>query len=255
MGRKRQSRELAVAMNGHAVGRLVRASQGLLRFRYDPAWLAQPGAVPISLSMPLSPDTYSGDVVWNYFDNLLPDSGEIRARLQSVLGAESVRPFDLLERIGRDCVGALQLYPDGETPPEVREITADRVGDARIAERLRSYRSRPLGMTREEQFRISIAGAQEKTALLWHGGAWHEPRGATPTTHILKPPAQEDLEAFDINEHFCLKLARELGLEVAASTVQTFAGPRAFTLVSASVGPLRLNEGPGVEFRVLCWII
>ena len=38
------------------------------------------------------------------------------------------------------------------------------------------------------RFRISLAGAQEKTALLRHGEQWLRPRGATPTTHILKLP-------------------------------------------------------------------
>jgi serine/threonine-protein kinase HipA len=61
-----------------------------------------------------------------------------------------------------------------------------------------------------------------------HGGLLGA--GSTPSTHILKPPAQEDLEAFDINEHFCSRLARELGLEVAASTVQTFAGEQALVV-------------------------
>jgi serine/threonine-protein kinase HipA len=66
--------------------------------------------------------------------------------------------------------------------------------------------------------------------LLHDGERWGIPSGSTPSTHILKPPAQENLEAFDINEHLCLNLARELGLEVAASTVQTFAGERALVV-------------------------
>jgi serine/threonine protein kinase HipA of HipAB toxin-antitoxin module len=37
-------------------------------------------------------------------------------------------------------------------------------------------------------FRISIAGAQEKTALLRWKGKWYLPHGATPTTHIIKLP-------------------------------------------------------------------
>lgn len=49
------------------------------------------------------------DVVGYYFDNLLPDSQGIRERIQARFGTRSVGTFDLLEAIGRDCVGAIQL--------------------------------------------------------------------------------------------------------------------------------------------------
>ena len=42
--------------------------------------------------------------------------------------------------------------------------------------------------TGDHEFRISLAGAQEKTALLMHDGQWQRPIGATPTTHIFKLP-------------------------------------------------------------------
>jgi serine/threonine-protein kinase HipA len=62
-----------------------------------------------------------------------------------------------------------------------------------------------------------------------------------PTTHILKPPAQQDLEGFHINEHLCLRLAKELGLAVAESRVQSFAGRDA--LVVARYDRLRIGAG------------
>jgi serine/threonine-protein kinase HipA len=66
--------------------------------------------------------------------------------------------------------------------------------------------------------------------LLHDGERWGIPSGPTPTTHILKPPAQRDLDGFDINEHFCLKLAKELGLTVAESTLRSFAGQEALVV-------------------------
>lgn len=56
--------------------------------------------------MPLRSDPYHGDVAYNFFDNLLPDNEEIRSRIQSRFQAETNRPFDLLSKIGGDCVGA-----------------------------------------------------------------------------------------------------------------------------------------------------
>lgn len=70
-------------MNGTVVGRLERTEQGVLQYTYDQAWLTQAKARPVSLSMPLIEQTYSGDVVYNFFDNLLPDNQQIRARIQA----------------------------------------------------------------------------------------------------------------------------------------------------------------------------
>lgn len=45
----------------------------------------------------------------------------------------------------------------------------------------RNLASAPLGLDEEDVFRISIAGAQEKTALLRHEGVWSRPLGLAPT--------------------------------------------------------------------------
>src|SRR5688500_6808092 len=116
-------------MNGLPIGRLECLSQGQLRFQYGADWLAEEASPPISLSLPLSPDPYAGDRVWSFFDNLLPDSDDIKRRMQRSLGAESTRPFDLLAAAGGDCVGALQLYASG-SPADVRWIDATPVSDA-----------------------------------------------------------------------------------------------------------------------------
>ena len=88
---------------------------------------------------------------------------------------------------------------------------------------LTSYKSGiPLGMVREqEEFRISIAGAQ-KTALLYLDGRWYLPLNATPTTHIIKLPIGKieshsysiDLSQSVENEYICTLIAKEFGLPV-----------------------------------------
>lgn len=72
---------LDVYMNGFSVGYLKRYDSGAHEFGYYEQWLAQDGARPISLSMPLRHDAYSGRVVINFFDNLLPDNEEVRDRI------------------------------------------------------------------------------------------------------------------------------------------------------------------------------
>jgi serine/threonine-protein kinase HipA len=93
-------------------------------------------------------------------------------------------------------------------------------------------RTRPFGTPDEEHddLRISIAGAQEKTALLRHNGQWCVPVGNTPTTHIFKLPLGgvaalgADFSTSVENEWLCLELLRAMGLPAAESEIGRFPG-------------------------------
>jgi serine/threonine-protein kinase HipA len=221
---------LQVLMNGRLIGRLHSSSRGgVLSFAYDQSWLDFDGRRPISLSLPLASREYVGLIVENYFDNLLPDSQPIRSRLQARVGAESGRCFDLLARIGRDCIGALQLLPEGDHV-DIQTIHAHPLTEKEISSILENYQSMPLGIDLEADFRISLAGAQEKTALLYHGGCWCRPAGATPTSHLFKLPIGElgrsgiDLTASIENEWLCRQILAAFGLKVAPAEMKTFGG-------------------------------
>jgi HipA-like protein len=107
--------DLDVWMNGQHVGLWFWTRTGTPGFRYDESWLRSPQARPLSVSLPMPAG--GGDVmgakVEHYFDNLLPDSGRIRERLRRRFETSSIRAADLLAAVGRDCVGALQLMPQG----------------------------------------------------------------------------------------------------------------------------------------------
>ncbi len=223
----KRSVELKVLMNGYLVGRLRSSYRGALSFVYDKSWLISDNRRPISLSLPISDREYHGPTVDNFFDNLLPDSMPIRNRLQARVGAETSRCFDLLARIGRDCVGALQLLP-GDEEIDVQEINAVQLGEADIAAVLYNYHSMPLGVDMEADFRISVAGAQEKTAFLKIGNTWNRPRGATPTSHIFKLPIGElghsgiDLSESIENEWLCQQILKAYDIPVAATEMGKF---------------------------------
>jgi serine/threonine-protein kinase HipA len=226
---------LQVLMNGILVGKLESAVNGILTFSYDPGWLDSELRRPISLSLPLAGRQYTGPVVENYFDNLLPDSMPIRSRLQARTRAESGRCFDLLARIGRDCIGALQLLPEGEQL-DVRTIQASPLAAAEIAAILTNYQSMPLGIDLDADFRISLAGAQEKTAFLFYHGRWCRPAGATPTSHLFKLPIGElartgiDLSTSVENEWLCHRLLAGFGLPVAPAEIHTFGGQKVLVI-------------------------
>lgn len=214
-------------MNTRKVGSLFRERDGAFAFSYDVDWLAWEHTLPVSRSLPLRPERYLGQQVIAVFDNLLPDNDDIRRRVAERVGADGTDPYSLLARIGRDCVGALQFLPDGEEPEPMDKITGRPLNEDQIAATLKDLKRSPLGIRRENDFRISVAGAQEKTALLFHEGQWLEPWGTTPTTHIFKPPIGTlpngiDLTASVENEHFCLRLMEAFDLKVARSEISSF---------------------------------
>jgi serine/threonine-protein kinase HipA len=236
MARRKKTRiPLNVFLNGRLVGRLRREATGAIDFQYAPDWLAWERTLPVSLSLPLREDRYIGERVIAVFDNLLPDNDRIRERLAARTHAEGTDAFSLLTAVGRDCVGALQFLPEGEAPAEAGAVEGRALTDAEVATILGDLRQAPLGVTSGSEFRISLAGAQEKTALLWWKDQWHMPHGSTPTTHILKPPIGEAGNGVDLsesveNEYLCLKLARAIGLPAAEASMATYGDKRALVV-------------------------
>ena len=230
MGRKRQGRTLDVYVGSSKVGQYSRAPGGATSFRYDPDWLASERAFPISLSMPLSDRIWSGEAATSYFDGLLPDNRTVREKIAAREHAESAGIFDLLSVIGRDCVGALRFVPEGADPGDPSKMEYRPITDEQIAARLAALGTNPLGLYAEEDdFRISIAGVQEKTAFLRIDNQWQLPLGPTPTSHIFKPAMKEGPNGADFsdttwNEWLCLVLCRALGLETANADVLFFDG-------------------------------
>lgn len=201
-----------------------------MEFQYDDAWRAADEARPLSLSLPLTLDTHAhkGAAVEAYFDNLLPDSEPIRRRLQDRFHTASRGAFDLLAAIGRDCVGAVQLLPEDESPADIRKIDARSLTDTALAQELTHATSAGNPSRDDADFRISIAGAQEKTAFLKHNGRWCLPNGSTPTTHIFKMPLglvgnrQADMRTSVENEWLCARIVAAFGLPVANCHIGEF---------------------------------
>ena len=232
--RSSSSQPLSIWVNGELVGYWTPALHRPTELRYADSWLQSANARPLSLSLPLplvGNEPLRGEQVGNYFDNLLPDSAAIRTRLAKRYSAGSEKTFDMLSAIGRDCVGAVQLLPDDKKPTDFDQIEGEALTDEGVAALLRATVSSDnfTSQEKEQDFRISIAGAQEKTALLRHDGQWMRPLGATPTTHILKLPLglvgnmRADMRTSVFNEWLCLKFMKELGFNVAKADIVTFA--------------------------------
>lgn len=235
MPRHRRHPPLRVLLNHRLVGHLSKAASGAVAFRYDESWLAWEHALPVSLSLPLREDAYGGEPVVAVFDNLLPDADALRRRVAERVGAAGIDAYSLLAAIGHDCVGALQ-FAAGDAPiSEAGGIDGSALDEEAIERMLKGLAQAPLGLSRDDPFRISVAGAQEKTALLHHRGRWLKPHGTTPTTHIFKTqigrlPNGLDLSQSVENEYYGLKLAAACGLPVDTATIQTFGKTKALVI-------------------------
>lgn len=231
---------LNVWMNGEWVGEWTASRSGTPVLRYADSWAASPRMRALSLSLPVTADReVRGPAVDHYFDNLLPDNPQIRRRIRDRFGLRSTEAFDLLEAIGRDCVGAVQLLPPGREPAQWDRIDAEQLSTADVEAHLRAVTASPalgVGGDAAGNFRISISGAQEKTALLYMGGAWHRPLGATPTTHILKLPMgiignfRGNFSHSVENEWLCARFLRELALPVCETQIAAFGEQRVLVI-------------------------
>lgn len=232
MARTTNTPALSIWANGERVGTWRMPARGADELRYDDAWVGSPTGRPLSLSLPLVGGfVHKGSVVQNYFDNLLPDSQSIRERVASRFRTRTTQTFDLLQAIGRDCVGAIQLLGEDDSPARVDRIEGEAMSEADV-ERLLQQTVDPgrfaAQSVPEDELRISLAGAQEKTALLWHEGQWLRPHGSTPTTHILKLPLglvghrKADFSTSVENEWLCLNILQEYGIPVPRTAVLRF---------------------------------
>ena len=238
MGRRSHAQTLSLWMNGVRVGTWRTAPHSPDTLQYDPHWVQRPEGRPLSLSLPFTPGNtpHHGDNVRHYFDNLLPDSPDIRARLARRYQASSTHAFDLLAQAGQDCVGALQILT-GDVRPSSTSLQARALSSHDVADILRhASAATPPGFLENDDIRISIAGTQEKTALLQHDGQWCLPQGATPTTHILKLPLGLvggmglDLRDSVENEWLCAQILAAYGLPVAPCQPVQFDGIKALAV-------------------------
>ncbi len=237
MGRRTHSQTLELWANSDYVGRWTVKASGESELQYDAAWRNSPRGRPISLSLPfnLHNEPLKGNRVLHYFDGLLPDSDAIRRRVAARFKTGSIKAFDLLAAVGRDCVGALQLLPEGFAPQGQGKVDGIVVDDEDIERHLLDViNPGQYGSMQDpdDDFRISLAGAQEKDAFLWWDGKWMKPRGATPTTHIFKLPIgliggkKADFTTSVDNEWLCLRLLKEYGLPTANAEIMTFGTQR-----------------------------
>jgi serine/threonine-protein kinase HipA len=205
-------------------GRLTQSSSGNVTFEYDEGYQSLDDATPLSLSMPLAVGVHKRRAVLPYLQGLLPDSDEALSAIARRYSVSAANPFALLEHVGGDAAGAVQIVAPGTLAPDaagkrarVRKVTTEEVA-AMLSHVVSEYAD---GVPYYDTGgRFSLAGAQPKIALhKLADGSWGVPRDATPTTHILKPVAGT-LRRMDVVEQLTMYAAEALGNRVARSELQ-----------------------------------
>lgn len=221
---------LVALLDGRVVGQVYQMANGSLAFVYEDAWRIADDAYPLSLSMPLLAREHGDRAVRAYLWGLLPDNPAILEWWARRYGVSPYSIVDLLARVGEDCAGAVQFAVPGRAEDLIGSATLEDeaslvqwLSETALESRLRELRLNPAaGRSANDAGQFSLAGAQPKTALYQNrAGRWGVPAGRMPTNRILKPPVL-GLDDLAYNEHFCLVLARELGMPAAASRVQHF---------------------------------
>ena len=241
-GRPRLQRTLAVWTNGHRVGRWSVGNHGGHSLSYERDWIESAQGRPLSLSLPFvaGGKAQRGAKVQSFFDHLLPAAPLPRQRLQALHRIASPETFDLLSVLGPDCAGAVQLLPEGADPGTPQRVDGAALPERALVRLLDALAAEP-GTPAPADLQlpaVALGGVQAKTALLWHGGCWCLPQGATPTTHLLKLPlgARPGAAAFHTslhNEWLCVRLLAAFGFDVPAQRIESI-GPHQVLVVERS---------------------
>lgn len=145
------NRVLRVYLQNEYVGDLIEKNGKNLGFVYT-----ESARIPISLSMPLSETKYHNPIVKPYFENLLPE-GELLKLIASSYHVSPNNPFSLLQAIGEDCAGAINLI---ESETSLENKIAKHFSKQEFLEMIEcSYQDI---VYYQKGMRLSLAGAQVK---------------------------------------------------------------------------------------------
>ena len=168
------------------------------QFTYEDSWLKDPEGFDISFKLRRGESLQKSDVK-SFFSNILME-GDLAGVLAKKHQIDPDDYLSFLQEFGIDCAGALIIqeeksFSSKKGPTELKWSLLDQ----RVSKR------QPLASIEGSHF--SLAGAQDKLPVIFQKDELLLPTASHPSTHILKP-----IEVF--NEWFCMRLAREVGLNV-----------------------------------------
>jgi len=184
----------------------------------------------LSLSLPIRKEKYSNSECVGFFNGLLPENYDVRMAVGKKYGVNPKNDFSLLRVIGYDCAGAVAFFEDNaqNNLKEYYDIEGEILEDEELEKFIKELPEKPLALGVNDM-RLSLAGAQDKTAITLKDNKVAIPKGGTPTTHILKPAIKIYKETVE-NEYICLKSAQKLGISVPDIQIREVNGLKYFLI-------------------------
>lgn len=208
--------QLIVYYQEKVVGSLEFDKEERLSFQYDKSWLTFKDRFPLSIAMVLDDKVYGHIETKSFFENLLPE-GEIKDLLLAH-GKSSIRSeFGFLQEFGEDCAGAFKILPENLKVSKASKTKKELKLDV-LYKYLEEKKSLTDVILNKEGGKFSLAGAQDKFAVIFEKNKIYLPLDGSPTTHIIKPHVRyfNSTHYTPYNEYLCMKLAAAIGLNVPA---------------------------------------
>jgi len=192
-------------------------------FIYDPPWVERPESYSISPHILMYGPPAPSSTIRRFLENLLPE-GRALDIVSTTSQVSKNNIYGLIRALGQETSGALSFRPDDaaltNNVASKREISRDELRQ-RIGERAQV----PF-MVWDGRVRMSIAGYQDKLAVYLDDERLYLVEGELASTHILKPePSETRLPLLVANEHYCMSLARRMGLPAAAVSIMRLPDP------------------------------
>lgn len=228
---------LTLWADGRKVGTLGHEPKNdLWSLEYDHDWVNTPGSFPLSpaLSFETPAAGYAVGAIKRFVENLLPEGRALDITATTCRVSKS-NIFALINALGTETTGAFRFWRTGETPPTVATTPPREVTREELNRRLSEHDAIPLALW-DGKVCTSIAGVQDKLMVYLdgapdRGGGMFLVEPPLASTHILKPePGRTVTPHLVVNEHFCMSLARRMGLPVP--DVSIYRTPKPILVVS-----------------------
>lgn len=210
----KESQKLGVYLHNEFTGYLWLDESRRFSFQYDPGYLKNSDAIPLSLSLPLREGPYLADKARPFFSNLLPE-GEVRSLIAKIKQISENNDFKLLEAIGGECAGAVSIVPEHMPLSTKSDYIA--LSEQELDDIIEENAMRPVLIVKDE-LRLSLAGAQNKIPIYIDDDRFYLTAGVAPSSHILKPQSIHFADLVQ-NEFFCMQLAEVVRLPVPRSFI------------------------------------
>lgn len=205
-----------IERNGSMVyaGEIIGANQSDASFLYAESYLADKASRPISISLPLQNSPYSPQETKDFFEGLLPE-GFTRRSVANWMQVSENDYLSILAGLGKECMGALQIYEDGE---KVDKAKYQELSLEEVHELAREGATKTAEIVTASH--LSLTGASGKVGLYYDKkkDKWYLPLGSAASSHIVKQ-SHVRYKAIVANEQLSLRTAEKLGIEIPESFI------------------------------------